>query len=640
MIVFKKIKFSENRVLNYRADIDGLRAIAVMSVVIYHAFPALVPGGFIGVDIFFVISGFLISGIIIKNIQSDSFSIIDFYKRRVKRIFPSLSVMLLTVAIAGYFIMMPADYSVLGKHLISSSLSFQNLMLLSESGYFDSSSELKPLLHLWSLGVEEQFYLLWPVMLIGLCKISKRIIAPILVITTISFIWCYIETSIDQSWAFYAPWFRFWELSIGGVIYLISKKINTKPSVTEFISIFSFSLLFLSIYLINNSIPFPSYVAILPVLSSALIIAFCNGTVISNSLLSNKVFVWIGKISYPLYIWHWPLLSFYFYAYPSSSGQEDTYIRLLLIISSMFLASITYYFIENKIRYTKGIKSTLSVVVLCLFMILMSIYGFVVYKTDGFKDRMSGKISLISGDINFNWKDGVRGGVCHIMDDIDAEKLTNNRNDCVSKNRNQIFLWGDSHAGASYPGVNDLAIRNGLNVSQITGAKRVPFKGSSNIADEQYREAINYIGDIKPLFVFLDARWTVHGKPKDVFPKLENTINEIKERSPETVIYVIGPAPEWHDNLQKILYVMAVHGEYLPKYTKNSMNEWVIKFDREFRSLLSNSGIHYISLIDVMCNDDGCITNINGNPETITAIDYGHLSKYASIFAFSKISIK
>ncbi|WP_284313274.1 SGNH hydrolase domain-containing protein, partial [Proteus mirabilis] len=147
------------------------------------------------------------------------------------------------------------------------------------------------------------------------------------------------------------------------------------------------------------------------------------------------------------------------------------------------------------------------------------------------------------------------------MDDIDAEKLTNNRNDCVSKNRNQIFLWGDSHAGASYPGVNDLAIRNGLNVSQITGAKRVPFKGSSNIADEQYREAINYIGNIKPLFVFLDARWTVHGKPKDVFSKLENTINEIKERSPETVIYVIGPAPEWHDNLQKILYVMAVNGE-------------------------------------------------------------------------------
>lgn len=205
----------------YRPDIDGLRAIAVLSVVTYHAFPNLVPGGFLGVDIFFVISGYLISKIILNNLENNNFSFFDFYARRVRRIFPALFVVLLSVLFAGWFFLLPSEYKQLGKHVLAGAGFVANLMYWREVGYFDVAAETKPLLHLWSLGVEEQFYIFWPVFLYFLWKRKINLLKVSLILFFISCAAYLYFSGVHGIFAFYAPVTRFWELLAGGLLAFI-----------------------------------------------------------------------------------------------------------------------------------------------------------------------------------------------------------------------------------------------------------------------------------------------------------------------------------------------------------------------------------------------------------------------------------
>ncbi|WP_445577643.1 Acyltransferase [Pseudomonas sp. E141] len=203
--------------LKYRPDIDGLRAVAVLAVVLYHAFPRDFPGGFIGVDVFFVISGYLITGILIKSLSRDSFSILDFYARRIRRIFPALLLVLFSCLLFGWFFLIDSEFQQLGKHAASGAGFVANLVLWSESGYFDSAAEMKPLLHLWSLGIEEQFYLVWPFVLWLAWQFRRASLAlvPVLLFI-ISFYFSVTMVHVDPVGAFYSPLTRFWELAVGG----------------------------------------------------------------------------------------------------------------------------------------------------------------------------------------------------------------------------------------------------------------------------------------------------------------------------------------------------------------------------------------------------------------------------------------
>ncbi len=614
-----------------------------MSVLVYHAFPNALSGGFVGVDIFFVISGYLISGLIIKQINSGTFRFTDFYARRVKRIFPALTIMLVSTMVAGYFIMMPGDFAQLGKHIVASALSVQNFMLLSESGYFDGSSDLKPLLHIWSLGVEEQFYLVWPVFLILAFRFCRKPIILISTVTIISFIGCVYQTKVDSSSAFYLPWFRLWELSIGCVAYLVGdiadKSKGKSVAVQDILSFLCIVSLIFSLMNFHSGSDFPGSKALVPVISSAILIALCRDSLFSRRVLSDRFAVYIGKISYPLYIWHWPILSFYFYINPHLQAESDIIARAGILLVSAVLAAATYHMVESNIRFTKGFNSKLAVSALCGLSVLIIASGSVTSYQKGFPSRYGDTVAMLGSEIDFNWKDSVRGDVCHIMDDNDTKGIGGNRSGCVSQSKHQIFLWGDSHAGASYPGVKELAKTNGYEVSQITGAKRVPLKGVSDIADEQYSEAMGYITKIKPEIVMLDARWTVHGKIDKVKPLLAKTIHDIKTASSNTKIIVVGPAPEWTKTLQNSLFEMAKSGNILPKYSSNDLNTYVIDFDMKFGEYVKSLGVGYLSLISAMCNQAGCMTTISGDYKGITAIDYGHLSKEASRFAFKNASI-
>ena len=294
---------------HYRADIDGLRAAAVLAVVGFHAFPGALQGGFIGVDIFFVISGFLISSILFKSLARNDLSLIEFYSRRVRRIFPALAFVLLLSLSAGWFLLLPKDYAQLGKHVWAGALFVSNLILWSEAGYFDQASHAKPLLHLWRLGIEEQFYLFYPIILAVIWKAQRAVGWTLLLLTAASFTSNIHLVMADPLATFYSPLTRFWELSVGGLVALQRhhKPLSIDSSRAVIKSTVSFvgtGLILVPALLLSTHSIFPGWWASLPVAGAAAVLWAGPQAFINRYLFSNRIMVWIGLISYPLYLWH------------------------------------------------------------------------------------------------------------------------------------------------------------------------------------------------------------------------------------------------------------------------------------------------------------------------------------------------
>jgi peptidoglycan/LPS O-acetylase OafA/YrhL len=337
----------------YRPDIDGLRAVAVISVVVFHAFPGALPGGFVGVDIFFVISGYLISGIILSGIERGHFSFLDFYARRVRRILPALVLVLLTTAVLGFLLLLPDEYLRLKRHVIAATVFLSNFALWSEAGYFDVSSNLKPLLHLWSLGVEEQFYTVWPFVLVLMFKLRTRALPAIAVIGGASLACSIYLSFADQAAAFFFPLARFWELMLGSGLAAAGMRLAFRSErLAEIASAAGLALIGISLALAGNHHLITAVAALLPTLGAALLIGAGPRTWVNRTLLAHPAAVGIGLISYPLYLWHWPLLSFA--KILSDSHHPHWGLMVLLVAVAFGLAYLTYKFIETPIRSAKS----------------------------------------------------------------------------------------------------------------------------------------------------------------------------------------------------------------------------------------------------------------------------------------------
>jgi peptidoglycan/LPS O-acetylase OafA/YrhL len=336
----------------YRADIDGLRAVAVLLVVAFHAFPNWVPSGFMGVDVFFVISGFLISTILFENLAKNRFSFREFYQRRIRRIFPALLTVLLATLAFGWFVLLSDEGSQLGKHTAGGTAFIANLILWSESGYFDTAAETKPLLHLWSLGIEEQFYIVWPLLLWLAFKRGFGMLALTVVVAIASFAWNIWQINSAPIATFYSPFTRVWELLAGSCLAWLTL---TRPGWNQGAltwqrqvqSLAGFVLLGLGIWQINRDLAFPGWWAVLPVAGSVLIISGGPQALLNRVLLSNRLMVWFGLISFPLYLWHWPLLAFVRIV-EGPSPLRNT--RLVAVAAAILLAWLTYRLIEKPVR--------------------------------------------------------------------------------------------------------------------------------------------------------------------------------------------------------------------------------------------------------------------------------------------------
>lgn len=358
--------------INYRPDIDGLRAIAVLSVVLYHLNEAILPGGFVGVDIFFVISGYLITKLIYKErVESGDFSYRNFYLRRVRRLFPALFATLLFSFILSTQLLSPAHLVEFCESLIAAIFSVSNLYFWNTAGYFDSDSSLKPLLHTWSLSVEEQFYFLWPFILVSLFAFAKRWVIPVFIVvmglaSLLLNVWFFSEQSTISAWfdvqdnqsalniqstAFYWLPFRVFEFSLGAIlVWLKSPKLSRKSLLNETIYIAGLGLVIYSLVSLSSKIDFPSTAALLPCVGAALMI-YSGPAHRLRWLSSNRVMVGIGLISYSLYLVHWPLIVFYKYWNFKAFGLPD---YLLLSAVSLLLSWLMYRYIETPLRKPKA----------------------------------------------------------------------------------------------------------------------------------------------------------------------------------------------------------------------------------------------------------------------------------------------
>lgn len=337
----------------YRPDIDGLRALAVLAVVAFHAFPGRVPGGFVGVDVFFVISGYLITGIIAGEASRGTFSYLRFYARRARRIFPALIVVVVATLLLGWLILLPDEFGRLGVDALGGALFSANLVVWHEAGYFDAASVTKPLLHLWSLGVEEQFYLVWPVMLLGVWRWHRHRLAIIGAIAIVSFALNLMTVRTSPTAAFNAPWTRMWELMIGAMLAVRPAVLRT-PGARDLASLGGLLLIFTAIVRFHSELAYPGWYALAPTLGAALIIVAGQHALVNRALLTRRVAVFVGLISYPLYLWHWPLLVFtrlVLSAYvPPLSTSISRIVTLAVVGLSFIVAYLTYRLAEQPLR--------------------------------------------------------------------------------------------------------------------------------------------------------------------------------------------------------------------------------------------------------------------------------------------------
>lgn len=459
--------------LSYRRDIDGLRAVAVLCVVLFHAFPALLHGGFIGVDIFFVISGFLITGIVVRELEQGSFSFAHFYARRIRRIFPALVLVLGASLAFGWIALFPDEYRQLGKHAVGGAGFAANLFYWAQVGYFDTAAETKPLLHLWSLGIEEQFYIVWPVLLLLAWKRRLNLLAMAALLGLASFGLNVATVAHDASAAFYNPASRAWELLVGaGLACLHARPADSRarrwaisPNLLAWTGV---AMLAAGLVLITRERHFPGAWPLLPALGAALLIAAGPHAWFNRVVLSNPAMVWVGLISYPLYLWHWPLLSF---AQIVESGVPAPGIRFAAVGAAFVLAWLTWLLVERPLR--GGRAARWKVPALCVLMLAVAGAGACIYEKEGLPARKAVEDSVANQKALIVVEDKANAAAC--MKRYGFEGPYEYCLQADPAREPTVVLVGDSHAYHVVAGLTKYYSSVGENVLLL--ATRFPYWG-------------------------------------------------------------------------------------------------------------------------------------------------------------------
>ncbi len=429
----------------YRPDIDGLRAVAVLAVVIFHAFPSALPGGFVGVDLFFVISGYLITGILLGDLRTECFSLSRFYARRIRRIFPALVVVLLATYAMGWFSLYADEYRELARHIVAGAGFVSNWARWTDAGYFDRAADVKPLLHLWSLGVEEQFYIVWPLLLWAAFK-TRHVGWVCGVIGLASFAANVALVGHHPSAAFYWPMTRMWELLAGaGLAISVARFRDVSGNCVDALSIAGALLCAASFALLDSQAAFPGWWALPVVVGTAGVIAAGRDGWVNRHVLAHPAAIWLGKISYALYLWHWPLLSF---AVIVAGRAPSPAVRGGLIAVAIALAWLTTVIVERPLRFSAPARWKL--VAPCLLMIGIVYLGGMTYVRRGLEFRKGyspdadvATAKLGAGHEFVDLKCGISPADQSLFPFCATDKRA----------RSHFAVWGDSKADALFWGL-------------------------------------------------------------------------------------------------------------------------------------------------------------------------------------------
>ena len=621
----------------HRADIDGLRGLAVLAVVIFHAFPTHLTGGFLGVDVFFVLSGYLITSIIYLQLELGRFSFFRFYGRRIRRIFPSLITVLIGCYAIGWRILIPEDYKTLGAHMTAGAGFLSNFLLWTESGYFDVPSSQKPLLHLWSLAIEEQFYILWPFILFISRKMKLNLLLLSVGLTLASFTLNVMRVKENTIQTFYWPTSRAWELTIGACLLFSSKHIprffanleshqsrfftfvtcfgdprSTFNILSQFTSIGGALLVVLPMYFLSKSIVFPGWWALAPTLGTSLVIWSGPAAWINRCILSSRFLVALGLISYPLYLWHWPLLVFM-----SIVVEQPTVgnMRVIIIVMSIILAWITYAFIENPLRF--GGHGAAKCFILCVSMVAIGTIGYQTYRMDG----LSFRFPTILRDL-LHSKQQSKSAYPNVSCGLDFHQDESNFGQCMTNvgkpASKKIMLWGDSFAGHLLPGIKNT--KSNFRITHLTIAGCPPILGTEALFNPKCNQINDYvmkrIVHEKPNIVLLAARWT-----KCDWTKITSTIVALR-KVPVENIYLVGPLPEWQNTLAKCLYGYYIRDPLhrIPERMTYGLFPNIRMLDAAVSGFAAKVAINYISAYRILCNSDGCLTRTGNTSDTLTTL--------------------
>ena len=611
----------------YRRDIDGLRAFAVLAVVAFHAFPWLLPGGFVGVDVFFVISGYLISGLISERLAEGRFTFADFYARRIRRIFPALIVVIAAVLAFGWLTLLPAELEALGKHIAAGIGFVSNFALWREAGYFDASAATKPLLHLWSLGIEEQFYLVWPLALFAFAKWRRSALPLIVAVGAVSFA---VNLATVGRWpvaAFYSPASRFWELQAGCLLAALMRQPARRAMsrrAADAVSAIGAALLAVSVFLLNDKLGYPGFWALLPTVGAFLLIAAGPDTWFNRNVLAQPVAVAVGLISYPLYLWHWPLLSF---ASIAARGIAPFGVRVAAVLASIALAAATYVLIEKPIRF--GAKWKGKIPSLVALSIVLGAAGYAVFARNGVPSRFPPEIRALAS-FAYEYKTDARYPHCWLSNAQPPEEFAPY---CIESGagRERVVLWGDSHAARLYPGLANV-FGDTLALSQLTRDACPPVL---DLGYELCRKSnawiMREIAKLRPDTVVLFAGWGFYEKDwasDAAREKLLATIDALEEAGVGKVVF-IGPAPKWKGSLPIQMYDAWAHGHpfhEVPARLATGLEPLAAIDDGTLRADLQARRVTYVSAIDFFCNADGCLTHAPEGAMHLVTWDYGHLT--------------
>jgi peptidoglycan/LPS O-acetylase OafA/YrhL len=626
----------------------------VLAVVGFHAAPGTFHGGFVGVDVFFVISGFLISGIILKDLEQKRFSFVHFYARRIKRIFPALIVVLIVSWVAGWSALLLDDYKSLGKHIAGAAVFIPNFLLWNESGYFDTDAIRKPLLHLWSLGVEEQYYLIWPLVALLFWRTSRTFALLVGVIFVCSFA-LNVDAVRNYPYAtFYLPFMRFWELMLGGLLAVINlhwraqwesslmctiplplPRLGRGVAINEIAAWVGLILVLAAAFLLNKNNSFPGWWALLPTVGAFFLISSGPTAWVNRTILAHPVLVYIGLISYPLYLWHWPLLSFT----KIIEGYPAKPVVFTAVAIAFILAWLTYRWIETPIRSgrPKNILVRFYPGMLVASMAAVGLLGLVTYQRDGFASRVSPEIAAILKE-PYDIQTAYRSGRCFFNSGSGSHFVF--ADECAGNgppDQPLVLIWGDSHAAHLYPGLKHLGDNSRFRLAQFTGCAPVPESGKrkhGRCADvnDQARTAI---AKLKPGLVILGARWSLVRSGLRV--RLQKSVDFLRELGVKD-IFLVGPPPIWKPDLKTAVFYFYARHHFVPVRMRDGLEDFQAtrSMDIELRQIAKDLEIQYISALDRLCNGEGCVVKVDDSPDALISADRDHYSVKGSIY-FAKL---
>lgn len=598
----------------YRADIDGIRALAILLVVICHAFPEWFPKGFIGVDVFFVISGYLISSILIKDTENNKFSIKRFYQRRIRRIAPALITVLLSTLLLGWLCLFKPEFLSLGKHFIASLLFSENFLLWSEVSYFDVAAELKPTLHLWSLAVEEQFYIVWPVIIYLAYRMRWDLLYTCVIMAVLSFILNTYHVYHNPTAAYYSPLGRSWELMIGAILAIVQHRHpNALSKYKNGQSALGILFIIVGLMVIKPA-RFPGVAALLPTLGTFFLLSAGSKSWFNRNVLSLSPVVWLGLISYPLYLWHWPLLSLTRIAFGPLTALNAT----LCLIVSVVAAFLTVAVVEIPVRQSRSPVKMLLIMLAGVFALSIMV------ATGSLSPRIKSNAIPTKNEWSF-------------LEQRLPNKYDNSTGEyTLGKGKHYVIFIGDSHVAQYAPYLEKKLNEMSRSASLYIGGGCIPIVGVSTTAtfrkacENMIARAFNEASDERYKTVVIGGAWNryflaqdelsrdYHYKDNDIntekgrglaLARLQADIMHLQSLHKNVVLILDNPKQSYFLTDSNRLVLQIKNKMTVPRNERQNM------LSEYMKNSFAGLGVKIINPVESVCSENaGCyITDANGN---------------------------